>query len=161
MERDVLTATIIKQFECIVSLYNTIEKTTYSYGTDTLLHPSEIHTIAAIGDHPSSNLTELSGHLNVTKGATTKMVQRLVKKGLVIKQFAPYSENEIMLSLTTTGQKAYEGHRTYRKDLMHELSAIYTDTPEQVLLQLLGIGSETERVLHHMMSERIDASNEQ
>lgn len=159
MDRHLFIINLIRQFEYIVSLYNTIEKTTYSYGTDSMLHPSEIHMIAAIGDHADSNLTELSRHLNITKGATTKMAQKLVKKGLVIKQFAPNSENEVVLSLTSVGRKAYSGHRAYRINLINKLSDVYTNVPDDLLVRLKDIGSETEKILNTITMERIHGQN--
>lgn len=154
MNKNLFVANLIKQFEHIVSLYNAIEKTTDSYGTAIMLHPSEIHMIAAIGNHPNSNLTELSSHLNITKGATTKMIQKLAKKGLVIKQFAPNSENEIVLRLTTIGQKAYAGHQSYRKHLNQKLTNIYTTVPNDVLVQLGKIGIDTEALFKAMIVKR-------
>lgn len=154
MDKNLLVTNLIKQFEHIVSLYNTVEKTTYSYGTTIMLHPSEIHMIAAIGKHPDSNLTGLSKNLAITKGATTKMIQRLVKKGLVIKQFAPNSENEIMLSLTDVGRKAYSGHQSYRKNLNQKLTNIYTTVPEDVLNHMETIGNKTEKLFNTMIVER-------
>ncbi|MFX3618964.1 MAG: MarR family winged helix-turn-helix transcriptional regulator [Sporolactobacillus sp.] len=154
MDKNLLITNLIKQFEHIVSLYNAVEKTTYSYGTEIMLHPSEIHMIAAIGGHPDSNLTGLSKDLGITKGATTKMIQKLVKKGLVIKQFAPNSENEIALSLTAIGQKAYLGHHSYRKNLNQELTDIYAVVPENVLIHMETIGNKTEEIFKAMIVER-------
>ncbi|MFT8317593.1 MAG: MarR family winged helix-turn-helix transcriptional regulator [Sporolactobacillus sp.] len=154
MDKNLLVTDLIQQFEHVVSLYNTVEKTTYSYGTEIMLHPSEIHMIAAIGSHTNSNLTELSNFLSITKGATTKMVQKLVKKGLVLKQFAPNSENEIMLSLTAIGRKAYSGHQSYRKKLNQKLTDIYVAVPDNVLVHMGKIGVKTERLFESLIIER-------
>ncbi|WP_100488321.1 MarR family winged helix-turn-helix transcriptional regulator [Sporolactobacillus pectinivorans] len=154
MNDTALVNSLIKQFESIVSLYNEVEKTTDSYGTEIMLHPSEIHMIAAIGDHENSNLTKLSGYLNITKGATTKMVQNLVKKGLVIKKFAPDSENERVLSLTAIGQRAYSSHQHYRKHLNQQFADIYATVPNDVLVQIEKLGSETEQLFKSIIVER-------
>jgi DNA-binding MarR family transcriptional regulator len=154
MGKDTLVINIVNQFESIVSLYNEVEKTTDSYGTTILLHPSEIHMIAAIGNHPDSNLTGLANYLGITKGAATKMVQKLVKKGLVIKQFAPSSENEIKLKLTAIGKKAYLNHQSYRKNLTQKLMTIYREVPMEVLIQMKDIGKRTADVFNEILMQR-------
>ncbi len=39
---------------------------------------SEIHTIAAIGDLEESNVTNIANHMNVTRGAISKITKRLL-----------------------------------------------------------------------------------
>ncbi|MFT8411689.1 MAG: MarR family transcriptional regulator [Schleiferilactobacillus perolens] len=154
MNQKELEQKIVKPFERIARLYNALDQTTSHYGTNTPLYPAEIHAIAAIGDHPHTTLTQLTEYLGVTKGTTTKIVQKLVKKGMVIKSFAPNSENQIIASLTERGQIAYQHHADYDKYLDSQLIAIYQQVPDELLPYLTTIADQSEAFFKKMVDER-------
>jgi len=104
---------IAAQFVRVMNTYNALEKTPLDFGTNELLYPSEIHTIEAIGKNHGINVTELGDTLGVTKGAVSQKVTRLVRKGLVTKVKAPFSEKEVSLKLTDKGWMAFEGHEKF------------------------------------------------
>ena len=56
----------------------------------------------------NTNATEIAKQLGVTKGAISQTISRLEKKGIILKTKDPYSKNELTLSLTGFGQKAYK-----------------------------------------------------
>ncbi|MCT2908053.1 MarR family transcriptional regulator [Schleiferilactobacillus harbinensis] len=154
LKQDELEKKIVKPFERIARLYNTLEQTTSTYGTDVPLYPAEIHALTAIGDHPHSSLTELTKYLGVTKGTTTKIVQKLVKKGMVVKEFAPNSENQVVTSLTNQGKTAYQHHADYDRYLNEQLIAIYQQVPTDLLPYLSTIASQSEAFFEKMIAER-------
>lgn len=144
MEQEELAQKVIRPFKRIARLYSELDQTTSNYGTDVPLFPPEIHAITAIGNHPGTSLTELTQYLDVTKGTTTKLVQKLVKKGMVIKQFAPNSENQLSLELTKKGQIADQHHQEYDAYLDQQLIAIYQQVPDALLPYLETISSQSE-----------------
>lgn len=95
--------------------YIQVEKQPREYGPGIILTQTEIHTIAAIGDRPGINVTELSKLRGVTKGAASQLVYKLVDKGYVIKQTSQNSDTEVCLNLTDTGKIAYEKHIMYHE----------------------------------------------
>ena len=64
------------------------ENSAYDYGY------SEIHTVEAIEDLQEANVTNISKHLNITKGAVSKITKRLISKNLIDKGNAIYEEHK-------------------------------------------------------------------
>ena len=69
------------------------------------LHPSEIHLLLFLRDHPSANATQIAQRFSVTKGAVSQTLSRLEKKGVLIKGRNPESQTELGLSFTPRGRK--------------------------------------------------------
>lgn len=55
-----------------------------------------------------TNATEIAKQLGLTKGAVSQTLTRLEKKNIILKTKDPYKKNELTLSLTDFGKKAYE-----------------------------------------------------
>jgi DNA-binding MarR family transcriptional regulator len=72
------------------------------------LYPSEVHLMLMIKNEIDTNATEIAKKLGLTKGAISQTLTRLEKKGIIIKTKDPYKKNELTLSLTGFGKKAYE-----------------------------------------------------
>ena len=71
------------------------------------LFPSEIHVLLSIEDKQSTNATKLANKLGISKSAVSQTISRLEKKGVIIKDKDPYNKNELILSLTSFGEKAF------------------------------------------------------
>lgn len=112
---------IIYNFEKIMNKYNAWEKKPRHYGTEDLLYRSEVHTIEAIGKNNKINVTELAQYLGITKGAVSQMVDKLIKKDMVIKRMVSETENEVSLELTEKGSLVFKGHEEYHKELYAEI----------------------------------------
>ena len=72
------------------------------------LYPSEVHLMLVIKNEIDTNATEIAKQLGLTKGAVSQTLLRLEKKGILIKTKDPFNKNELTLSLTDFGEKAYE-----------------------------------------------------
>ena len=72
------------------------------------LYPSEVHLMLMIRNEIDTNATEIARQLGLTKGAISQTLTRLEKKGIIRKTKDPYKKNELTLSLTAFGKKAYE-----------------------------------------------------
>jgi len=72
------------------------------------LYPSEVHLLLVIKNDIDTNATEIAKQLGLTKGAVSQTLLRLEKKGIILKTKDPYNKNELTLSLTGFGEKAYE-----------------------------------------------------
>jgi DNA-binding MarR family transcriptional regulator len=72
------------------------------------LYPSEVHLMLVIKNDIDTNATEIARQLGLTKGAISQTLSRLEKKGIIRKTKDPYKKNELTLSLTGFGKKAYE-----------------------------------------------------
>lgn len=145
---------LVKPFERVASLYNELEQTTDDYGTGIPLFPSEIHAIATIEMYPNVALTELAGYLGITKGTATKLIQKLVKKKMVIKGFAEGSENRVAINLTEQGKRAADSHHQYVNAMNQQLITIYQGVSEESLADLISISDQTEKFLRKLIKER-------
>jgi DNA-binding MarR family transcriptional regulator len=102
-------------FYRVLSKYITSERIPKDFGIGQKLHPSEIHTIHAIGKNPGINVTELAKFLGITKGAVPKMIKKLRSKGLVEPFETINNRKEVHLRLTAEGKKAQKGYRRYHE----------------------------------------------
>lgn len=71
---------------------------------------SEIHTIAAIGDLTDPNVTKIANHMNVTRGAISKITKKLQKQNLIEAYQQDGNKQKIFFRLTSAGQFLYDEH---------------------------------------------------
>lgn len=87
-----------------------------------------------------TNATEIAKQLGLTKGAISQTLLRLEKKGIILKTKNPYNKNELTLSLTGFGEKAYELCQSSQASFMeaHENYLAKLDSKEkEVILNFL------------------------
>lgn len=130
----------------IINKFKRLEKIPINHGTGDLLYAAEINTLDIIGKVPGINLTQLAHKRGVTKGATSQIVTKLVKKKLVIKKQAPDNDKEISLMLTKLGNIAYinhvKFHEKYDAPMIHKLSQMNNEQFEFVS-KTIGMLEET------------------
>lgn len=89
------------------------DKKSHYYDTGQPLFEAEIHLIVAIQDNPGFHVAALANKFGVTKGAISQLVQKLERKGMVIKERAADNQSKILLNLTETGMVAYAAHTRF------------------------------------------------
>lgn len=141
------TMLLIHEFEKVMNKYVACEKKPMYYGTQKLLYRSEVHTIEAIGKNPGINVTELAQYLGITKGAVSQMIDKLIKKEMVIKKQFSNSEKEVSLELSSLGQLAYDGHEDYHKEFYDKISSILQTVPQKDIEVFLEIMKSLENLL--------------
>ncbi|QOS97323.1 winged helix DNA-binding protein [Brevibacterium sp. JNUCC-42] len=94
------------------SLYESVPRT---YGTDDELYMVEAHTINLIGEKVHTNTSELAKLTNKTKSAISQMVDKLLKKDLVLKNKNPTNSRETIIELSEKGKQAYQYHKELDK----------------------------------------------
>ena len=100
-----------RSLHSLVNLHKILDRTPRDFGSGELLVGGEIHTIAAIGEHPMTNISALAKNMGVTKAAMSQAVRKLHKKGYLRKLRDVNSEREVLLVLTEKGEQARNGHR--------------------------------------------------
>lgn len=111
-------------FHRVMNKMKRIEQKPRHFGTNFLLYPSEIHTIEAIGRNAGINITALAALQGVTKGAVSQIVQKLVKKSMVVRMMGEMSDREVLLKLSDTGKIAYHAHGNFHSQIDPELVEI-------------------------------------
>ena len=118
---------ISRQVMRIINKQGRIEKIPVRLNEGLEVTPTEGHTIQAIGEYESINVTELGAHFGVTKSAASQIVGKLSKKGFIIKAVSEHNNKELRLQLTQKGWEAFQVIRKYRgrhfKDIIERLGS--------------------------------------
>lgn len=143
-------------FELYNELNNLIDGQLRNYN-GVILYPAEIHMLAHIEENQDLNVTELAAKQNITKGALSKTVSKLIKKGLLIKFQQKGNSKNIYLRLTDLGKSAYNGHQSFHANhnarLSPELTTFVIEHKE-ILLQALNYAQEDlQKYLEEMHAE--------
>ena len=113
--------------------------------------PAEGHTIQAIGEHESINVTELGAYFGVTKSAASQIIGKLSKKGFVKKAASEHNSKELRLQLTQKGWEAFRVIQKYRgrhfKDIIERLGSFS--------LSQVATASVLLEVIEDVMDERL------
>lgn len=76
---------------------------------------SDVHSIDFIGNHKDANITQLSLHLKMTRGAASKIVKRLLKQELIEMYTKETNKKEKYYCLTRKGKKIFKEHQKRHK----------------------------------------------
>jgi DNA-binding MarR family transcriptional regulator len=137
---------------------NEVEAIPADFGTGRLLHPSEIHTIQALGLHPDINVTALGTRMGVSRGAASQMVSRLAGKGLIEKYRLPDNEKEVRLRLTTEGGIAFHGHEAEHNWVHRRIYERVGDLDSEACALLFSVFKAIDEVAQEMLDERRTAA---
>ena len=130
-----------------------IEAIPMDFGTG-LLHPSEIHTIQAIGDYPGLNVTALALRMGVSRGGASQMVSRLAGKGLIEKYRLPDNEKEVCLRLTQDGRVAFRGHELQHGWIRQRIFDRLGNMDTEAFRLLLSVFEMIDEVTIEMLDEQ-------
>lgn len=124
----------------IINKYNTKTKSPKQYGTEHLLYSSEVHMIEVIGHHNALTTTQIANLQGITKGAVSQTTSKLNKKNLIKKELSPDGNNEVLISLTETGQIIYKNHANYHKQMIIKLVSLASELSfdsKEIILKIL------------------------
>jgi DNA-binding MarR family transcriptional regulator len=99
---------LIYEASRLVGKYESIPR---KYGTDDELYMMEAHTLDLIGNHHQITTSEMAEKTNRTTSAASQIVDKLTKKGLVVKHRNPNNHRELLIELTSKGRVVYEYHK--------------------------------------------------
>ena len=117
----------------VIARFNESDRKARNFGTDTVLHLSEIHLIEFIGDHGGLCVSEIARSTGVTKGAVSQTLKRLERKDFVVKSPDPENHSRTVVSLTEKGRTAYREHGKYHERIASLISrCLGESTPEEV-----------------------------
>ncbi len=134
-------------FNRIVNKIIRIENRPKKYGTGDLLHRSEIHHIELIGKKEGININSLAESMGLTKGTTSQIISRLVRKRLVEKYKYGDNEKEVRLRLTRKGITACKNHEEYHVDLYREIKEEASRMSRE---EIHGLRKILEKIDHYL-----------
>lgn len=100
------------------------------------LTPAQFDVIATLGNTAGMSMGEIGEKTLITKGTLTGVVDRLTKKGLVIREVPPENRRSVVVKLTSDGvavfQQVFPAHISDMKQHFEQL-----EPSELELLQVL------------------------
>ena len=136
----------------IINHYNSFANRARSYGTDVTLYPSEIHLIDAIGLDGNMTTTRLAATLGITKGGISQTVAKLTKKELITKSEGD-GINEVYISLSEKGKKAFFGHRKMHEPLITKMNRITDEMDDNTRAVIFKMISAIDEELMRLENE--------
>lgn len=145
-------ARLCQQFLHLVNRYGQMERMTHTYDGETILHLSEVHTIADIGVQSGINISRLAEKQGVSRSAASQMISKLVKKGFVEKKVSPETDNEVVLQLTAAGEAVQRQHEAKHQWLENRLAGLLSAYPPEILQILGDLAEEVEKLWEEIPS---------
>lgn len=103
------------------------------------LSTNEITILDIVSKKPDVILKEIIAYLNLPKSTLTNTINRLEKKGYLIRVINKTDLRSYGLSLTTKGQTAQEQHKAYESVVFQQaLLALDTEEERDTLLNLMN-----------------------
>ena len=140
----------------IIARHIRIEKLSIQVGESLTVSPGEARAIQALGQNRGVNINTLGVLLGVTRSASSQMVGKLVKKGLVEKHASECNNKEINIYLTKIGEEAFANHEAFHEkyfvELLDRLSG-FSDTQIATAATILSV---FEDVMDERMEELFD-----
>ena len=109
---------LIDQFYTIEKIINDLEKSPRNYGTTQKFYSNETHTLKMIAEHEGINQKDLSEKMYRTKGATSVMIEKLLKKELIEKRVSDTDSRRHCLYLTEKGRKINQAHMQHDTEVL-------------------------------------------
>ena len=79
---------------------------------------NDMHVIEAVGLGEPKNMSAIAKELSVTVGTLTIAMNSLVKKGYVNRERSSEDRRVVYISLSEKGQKAFEHHENFHKQMI-------------------------------------------
>lgn len=134
--------------ERLVKIFDNIlltEEQALSKGYFSDLSNVEMHTLDAIGPYEARTMTETANSLGITTGTLTVAIDRLVKKGYVVRKRDEVDRRVVRISLTKNGKLACRIHNKFHSVLAKRVLEPYTPEEKALLLRMVtDIGNYVE-----------------
>ncbi|SCY34024.1 MarR family winged helix-turn-helix transcriptional regulator [Desulfoluna spongiiphila] len=122
---------LLVEFMVLVEKIIKGEKEPQQYIEGLSISRSEIHLMALIASSETVHISEIARILNVTKGAISKTVRKLEKKGLAAKHTDPANNSRILIRLTDQGINANAMHEKIHNEMNADFMAYYQSLDPQ------------------------------
>jgi DNA-binding MarR family transcriptional regulator len=102
----------------------------------TPLSISEVHLIEAAfsKDSTGKTISEISQTLGITLPSVTISVNKLIKKGYLLKEKSSEDGRSVIIKLTREGSRIYRAHRFFHMKMVEEISSHLTAGERELML---------------------------
>ncbi len=121
------------------SLFSRVEKNMLNHSKRFNLSISEMHLIEVINREPIYGRTvgEIASEMLITPSSVTTAVNKLIKKGYVIKAKGVFDGRQTYVQLTDKGKHADRIHRRFHKNLTNSITKSMTETEKEILINCI------------------------
>ncbi len=99
---------------------------------------AEMHTLDAIGPYEARTMSETAQSLGVTTGTLTVSIDRLVRKGYVIRKRDEHDRRIVRISLTRDGKVACRMHSKFHAVLARHILEPYSKDEKDMLIHMVS-----------------------
>jgi DNA-binding MarR family transcriptional regulator len=104
---------LMENLYAVERIVTAMEKEPKYYGTEELLYANEVHTLKMVAQQEGITQKELTEMMLRTKGATSVMIKKLEKKGLITREEDEKDARALRLYLTEKGKRVHQCHLEY------------------------------------------------
>ncbi|OAS15809.1 MarR family transcriptional regulator [Paenibacillus oryzisoli] len=108
---------------------------------------SEVHCIEYIENNRDANVTKLAETFYMTRGAFSKLTQKLIKKGLIESYQKSDNKKEVYFKLTPQGKVIYNIHNDLHKEFQERDKAVFEQVSEEQFDSVLNFVDKYNRHL--------------
>ncbi len=126
-------------FRKLFDKYNKLESKKFFSKTLDDLTVIEINTIVVIGHgEEDKKMSEIANTLGVTFGTPTVTVDRLIKKGYVVRRRDKEDRRQVFISLSETGKDVFDSIIMIRNILAEKIYGILSEDERKALINILS-----------------------
>lgn len=130
---NVLNSILVKLFNDILS----IEEKALIVDEFSDITVTDMHIIDAVGNGEARTMSQISKTLEVTMGTLTIGINGLVKKGYVERRRGEKDRRIVYASLTDKGNRAYDHHMQFHKDMVSSVMNGLSEDEAKVLAKTM------------------------
>jgi len=116
---------------------------------------SEVHCIEFIEKNVDSNVTKLAESFYMTRGAISKITQKLIKKGLIESYQKSANKKEIYFRLTEQGKDIYNIHEDLHKEFHQRDKVVFEQITEEQFDSMLSFVNSYNRHLDAEIKKQV------
>ena len=97
---------------------------------------SQMHAIEILGAHETLKMKELAEKLGITTGTLTVTIDKLEKKGVVVRKANPKDRRSYVIELTKAGKKIQHAHTEYHLKMTQECTVEFSNKEKEQFFML-------------------------
>jgi DNA-binding MarR family transcriptional regulator len=121
----------------IVEFYEKLSSWEESVVRDSGLTTAQIHTIEIVGHAGAIKMKDLAGKIGVTTGTLTVSVDKLEKKGLLVRRPHEKDRRSYMIELTREGNKYFEEHHNFHIRMTEEIVSCLNEDEQKAFTEIM------------------------
>lgn len=105
---------------------------------DITLYRAEVHILEIIGKNSGITATDIAIKMEITKGAISQIISKLLEKELIYKSSPPENTKIQNIYLTKKGEDVLLYHDNYEKELVEKISLELKECREEDILKFIN-----------------------